>query len=237
MAKFYKEIAQGTTEWREQRAGIPTSSQFHRIVTPKGKPSKSADMYLFELLAERLTGELTWNASTNYMERGHDLEADAIKFYCFTREVETEPVGFVTNDDGTVGASPDQLVGESGLLEIKVPKPATHIGYLLQSGTAYEEHRTQTQGQLWVTERGWNDLLSYNPALPPALYRVERDEEHIADIARELTAFSQRLESLYAELVAQFEWVHQPIQRESSLVDQLKESLREINAKNQGAVR
>ncbi len=236
MPKLYKQVTQNTTEWREQRAGIPTSSQFHRIVTPKGKSSKSADMYLFELLAERLTGELTWSASTNYMERGHDLEADAIKLYRFTREAETEPVGFVTNNEGTIGASPDQLVGENGLLEIKVPKPATHIGYLLQSGTAYEEHRTQTQGQLWITEREWNDLLSYNPALPPALYRVERDEEHIADIARELAAFSQRLEALYAELVAQFEWVHPPAQREKSIADLLKDSLREINAPNIRAV-
>jgi hypothetical protein len=234
VAKLYPEIAQGTTQWKELRAGIPTASQFHRIVTPKGAPSKSADMYLYELLAERLTGEPTFNATTFHMDRGHDLEAEAIKFYAFTREMETEPVGFVTNDTGTIGASPDQLVGDNGLLEIKVPKPATHVGYLLQSGTAYEEHRTQAQGQLWVAEREWNDLLSYSPAMPPALYRVEREEKHITDIARELTAFSQRLEALYAQLVEQYEWVHQPKPAKTpheTIVELLKDSLREINAK------
>lgn len=227
MAKLYKAVAQGTTEWKELRAGIPTASQFHRIVTPKGAPSESQDMYLFELLAERLTGEPTFNPSSTWMDRGHELEPEAIRFYCFTREVETEPVGFITNDAGTIGASPDQLVGDDGLLEIKVPKPATHIGYLLKSGAAYKEHRTQAQGQLWISEREFNDLLSYNPGLPPALYRVERDEPFIAKMDKELTAFSQRLEEMFMQLASQFEWVQRP-PREKTLVELLKDSLIEI---------
>lgn len=237
MPKVYKNVVQGTSLWRELRCGIPTTSQFSRIVTPKGEPSKSDEMYLFELLGERLTGDPTDHITTEWMDRGKDLEAEAIRFYQFTRDVETEPVGFITNDAQTIGTSPDHLVGPNGLLEIKICKPATHIGYLLQSGTAYKEHRTQVQGQLWIAEKEFDDLLAYNPKLPPALYRVERDEPFIKLLAKRLDDFSQSLEALYAELVAQFEWVHAPAAREKSLADLLKDSLREINATNQGAVR
>ncbi len=106
------------------------------------------------------------------MDRGSQMEADAVAFYELQRDCDTVKVGFITNDDGSVGASPDRLVGESGLLEIKVPSEAVHMSYLLGSGSAYEAYKVQMQGQLWVSGKAFNDSLSFHPELPPALLRI-----------------------------------------------------------------
>lgn len=221
---------QGSSEWAMLRAGLPTASQFHRIITPSGGPSKSAEMYLFELLAERVTGEPTVGFTSHWMDRGSELEAEAVAFYHFMRDCETEKVGFILNDTETIGASPDRLVGNKGLLEIKVCKPATHVGYLLQSGSAYKEHRIQAQAQLWIAEREWNDLLAYNPLLPPALYRVERDESFIETIAAEVNAFSQRLEALHQFMIDQG-WTTSRKKPEPRLQDVMADVLRDFAKK------
>lgn len=221
-------VVQGTPEWAQLRCGVPTASQFHRIITPKGAPSKSAEVYMFELIAERLTGEPTVEFTSHWMDRGHELEEEAVNFYTFTTDMETEKVGFILNDAGTVGASPDRLVGDRGLLEIKVGKPSTHIGLLLKSGSAYEEHRIQTQGQLMVAERDWNDLLAYNPGLPPALCRVEREEPFIKMLDAALRTFCEVLEANYQLLLER--GVAKPYQRPApSITDLLKQSLIELN--------
>lgn len=193
----YMDVVQGTSDWAALRAGIPTASQFHRIITPKGSPSKSQDKYLYELIAERLTGEPTVGYTSHWMDRGSELEAEAVGYYEFQREVETVKIGFVTNAAGTVGASPDRFVGANGALEIKVPTPANHVGYLLQDGDAYADHKIQAQGQLWVAQKDWNDLLSYCPGLPFALHRTDRDEDFIEMLAGEVGRFSERLEALW----------------------------------------
>jgi len=196
------ECIQGTTKWRELRLGVPSASQFHRIITPKGKPSDSIDMYLFELLAERIMGEPADPFSTHWTIRGKEQEVEAVGFYELVNKVETVSVGFMTNDAGTIGASPDRLVGDTGLLEIKVPKPAVHIGYLLEEGAAYAAHRTQCQGQLYISEREWTDLFSYCATLPNAIHRVQRDEPFLKLMDEQLRAFSQRLEALWAKMQA-----------------------------------
>jgi len=220
---------QGTSEWAELRCGIPTASQFHRIITPKGAPSKSAEMYMFELIAERISGEPTVGFTSHWMDRGSELEIDAVNFYHFITGRQTEKVGFITDDSGSFGASPDRLVEDIGLLEIKIGKPSTHVGMLLQNGSAYEEHRIQAQGQLWVAEREWNDLLAYNPALPPALYRVEREESFIRLLRTAVATFCEVLEANYQMLVDR--GIGRPNQKAPppSITELLKESLIEIN--------
>jgi len=137
------------------------------------------------------------------------MEAEAVKFYEFQADAETVKVGFITNDEETIGASPDRLVGDKGLLEIKVPSEGIHVGYLLQSGGAYQEYRIQVQGQLWIAEKEWCDILSWHPELPPALYRIERDEEFIEKLASAVEAFSGVLEEQFKECVARG-WVTTP---------------------------
>ena len=194
------EVEQGTTPWLELRAGIPTSSEFGRIVTPTGKPSSSAKSYMFELMAERLMGHPVTSFVTTWMERGHELEPEAVDFYAFQTNEDPQPVGFVTDDSKRVGASPDRLVGSDGLLEIKAPKESTHIGYLLENGPD-GKYFPQLQGQLWITERQWVDICSYHPLMPPALVRVERDDDYIVLLSRYVGEFLDELDTQYERLV------------------------------------
>lgn len=193
---------QGTPEWVGLRLGIPTASSFDRIITPKGKPSTQAEKYRFELLGERMSGHPETDFKSSWMERGSDWEGDAVNFYELQRDCETESVGFISNDTGTWGASPDSLVGPSGQLEIKCPKASTHVGYLLQAGSAYEEYRIQVQGQLWIAERDWCDVISYNSEMPMALTRIERDDAFISILSKAVAAFSEELEALSLDIIA-----------------------------------
>jgi len=129
------------------------------------------------------------------------MEEEAVSFYELQRDCETVKVGFITNDEGTIGASPDRLVGEDGLLEIKVPKESTHVSYLLKKAVD-QAYYPQVQGQLWVSGRKWVDILSYHPEMPPALIRVERDEEFIAFLQSAVVEFSSALEKQAVEAAA-----------------------------------
>jgi hypothetical protein len=190
---------QGSTEWLAVRAGIPTASCFDKIVTPKGAPSKQAEKYMHKLLAEKMMGHPVVEFTGPWLERGKELEADARMYYESIREMTTERVGFVTNDAGTIGCSPDSLVGEDGLLELKVPAEHTHVAYML-TRSVDAEYYPQVQGQLWVTDRKWLDIMSFHPEMPPAIIHVERDEQYISILSAAVSKFSAHLERTVAEL-------------------------------------
>jgi hypothetical protein len=221
---------QGTTEWALLRAGIPTSSEFDRIITPKtGKPSAQAEKYMFTLIAERLMQHPCLEFQSKWMERGKEMEGEAVSYYEFMREEKTYPIGFITNDAQSVGTSPDRGVGDHGLLVIKIPRESTHVGYLLKNHVD-AEYFPQVQGQLWVSGRQFVDILSYHPEMPPALIRVDRDEAFIRMLEAAVLKFSEVLESTYQMLV------DRGIGRQQkgaapppSLTDLLKESLIQLN--------
>ena len=195
-------VTQGSEEWRRLRIGVPTASEFHRILTPTGKPSKSAEPYLCSLLGELMMGRPLDAPSFPWMQRGHDLESDAANWYELQCDIATTIVGFCTTDDGRIGASPDRLVGDDGLLEIKCPSPDVHVRYLLFPDRSVDsEYRVQVQGQLYVTGRQWCDIVSYHPELPSVIVRVERDEEYIATLRSALTAFCESLAEGKAQLL------------------------------------
>lgn len=172
------DVDQGTMEWALGRLGIPTASQFDRILTPKTrKASAGVHSYRAELLAEWLMGQpLDWGTSA-WMERGTELEDEARRWYEMDRGVDVAQVGVALRDDGMVGGSPDGLVGEDGGLEIKCPAAVQHVKYLL--GVDELAHVGQVQGYLYLTGRQWWDVLSYNPELPAVVRRVERDEDYL----------------------------------------------------------
>jgi hypothetical protein len=87
-------MAQGSAEWRLARMGIPTASSFDRILTPGGKPSKSAEGYMYELLGELMMGRPLDAPKYPWMQRGNDLEEEAANWYEFQSDTETEIVGF-----------------------------------------------------------------------------------------------------------------------------------------------
>lgn len=191
------DCAQGSQEWIDARLGIPTASAFSRLITPKTrKPSAGAQKYMHELLAEWLTGYSMDDATSSFMERGRDMEIDAVQYYELLNDVDTEEVGFCLSDDGKYGASPDRLVGDDGGLEIKCLSAPNHIAALLTLGKSPEknDYYAQVQGSLWVTGRQWWDFICYHPSIQSVVVRYERDTEFIAQLAKIVDEFTDRLE-------------------------------------------
>lgn len=189
---------QGSNEWIMARVGLPTASNFDKIVTPTGKLSSASNRYLSKLVAEWYLGQPLDDYASALMDRGTELEATAVRFYEFDGDVETAKVGLCLRDDGLVGGSPDRLVGEDGLLEIKCPSAEVHMSYVL--GGLTDDYRCQVQGLLWITGRKWCDLLAWNPILPPAKMRYERDDEFIDLLAKSVDQFVERLEGAKRKL-------------------------------------
>ena len=167
-------VKQGEEDWLYLRLGIPTASCFDEILTPKELSlSKSSKKYMHRLLAEWMYGApIEAPKPSPWMERGTQLEPEAIRYYEMDRDVETTEVGFVTTDDGMIGASPDRLVGDDGVLEQKCPSLEFHVGYLLDPQSLVDQYRLQVQGQLWVCQREWADIQSYYPGFPSVIIRV-----------------------------------------------------------------
>ena len=187
------DLEQGTPEWLQARLGIPTASQFYRLITPKtGKPSAQSADYLCELLAEWMLGHPLDMEENDWMARGRELEPSAIEFYQLQRDVDVERCGFALLDDRSAGCSPDGLVGLDGGLEIKCPSPAKHVAYLLGQ-ESMDKYTPQIQGCLWITGRAWWDRLSFHPELPPHLTRIERDEKFIATLSQIVADFCGQL--------------------------------------------
>ena len=202
------DVEQGSQAWVELRLGIPTASQFSRIVTPTGKSSSSRDAYMGELLAEWVLREPYSDfAGTAATERGSVLEPDARRYYVFVREAEVKTVGFCFRDsDRLVGCSPDGLVGDDGLLELKVPSAGKHLFWLAQDRLP-REHFAQVQGAMWVTGRSWVDFMSFHPQLPPFIIRAVADplyqmalDKYIPSFIKDLLAARARLKELGAVL-------------------------------------
>jgi hypothetical protein len=147
--------------------GIPTASMFHKIVTPGGKLSEQRHAYKYRLIAERLLAEsMDHPISVEWVERGKELEPYAIKNFQFQYEVELEPIGFVTDDHGLVGCSPDGLIkGTNEAVEIKCPAPWTQIGYLLDGLS--NDYKPQVQGQLMVGGFDRVHFYAYHDRMPP----------------------------------------------------------------------
>lgn len=193
---------QGTPEWHACRAGIPTASEFATVMAKGrgGGDSKTRKTYLYKLAGERITGEVgqvwTGNAHT---ERGHAMEPEARDLYAFMRDTQPQQIGFMRR--GPVGCSPDSLIGDDGLLEVKTKLPHLQIE-LLEAGELPGEHKAQVQGQLWVTGRAFVDFVSYWPRLPIFIKRIERDEKYIAELSAAVREFLSELDEVTARISA-----------------------------------
>lgn len=199
------DMEQGTEEWLAARLGIPTASNFKKLFTATGKPSTSAETYFYELLAERLTGKPSNEYTNEWMVRGTELEPEARSTYEFIHDVQVQQIGFVYLDDRRhVGCSPDGLIGDEGLIEIKAPKASTHVKYLLD-GKVPSDYVPQVQGQLWITGRKFCDFVSYHPDCDPFIVRVDRDDDYIAGLAAEVEKLAKKLDAAMAKLNKQKE--------------------------------
>jgi hypothetical protein len=187
---------QGSAEWLAVRAGIPSASNFDKLITTKGEPSKQAQKYLYSLAAEKVSGIKEESFQSQAMLKGIETEIEAVAYYELTHDVpEVQTVGFVLHESRRYGCSPDRLVGAKGLLEVKCPLPSTHVSYLLENNL-YQDYLQQAQGQLLVTGRKWCDLMSYSRGLRPLIVRVERDEKFLKALELHLEIFCNELEKI-----------------------------------------
>lgn len=188
------DCAQNSPEWTEARRGIPTASRFSDILA-KGQ-GITRRKYLLTLAGELLTGDCAEGFTNAHMERGHAMEDDARQLYAFMHEVDPVLVGFMRR--GRVGASPDSLIGEDGLLEIKTKLPHLHLD-CLEKGKLPSEHVAQVQGQLMVSGRAWCDFVSYWPRMPLFTIRVDRDDTYIAKLRQEVDDFLGELDVIVSK--------------------------------------
>jgi putative phage-type endonuclease len=197
-------MIQGDAEWIAARLGRVTASRVADVVarTKSGFSSSRAN-YMAELICERLTGQPAEKFTNGPMQWGVEKEAEARDAYVWKRDREVIQVGFIPHPTiGMSGASPDGLISNVGMVEIKCPLSSTHIDTLL-SGAVPAKYITQIQWQIACCERNWCDFVSYDPRLPPAMQlfvtSIWRDDAMIADLEKHVVAF---LEELDAKLCA-----------------------------------
>ena len=202
-------IEQRTEAWHQQRLGKVTASRVADLMAKtKSGYSASRANYMAELICERLTGQPAERFTNGAMQWGTDTEPQARAAYAFLGDLDVAEVGFVLHPTiADFGASPDGLVGDDGLVEIKCPNTATHIETLL-SGVVPGKYLAQMQTQMACTGRAWCDFVSFDPRLPGDMQifvsRVPRDDEMIDRIEAETAKFLAELAAKVADLTAKY---------------------------------
>lgn len=195
--ELFPDLPQGSPEWFAVRCGLPTASCFSDILAKGGGLMRAR--YMRKLAGEIICGESEETYRSADMERGNLMEADARRAYALVTGHDPQPIGFVNNTALGVGYSPDSLIGEDGLLEIKTAKPSVLIEFM-QRNDFPAVHVAQCQGGLWVTGRRWVDICIYWPGMPLFIRRAERDEAYISNLEREVKAFQEELTALVAKI-------------------------------------
>lgn len=204
-------LEQRTPEWFAIRCGKATASRIADITArTKSGYSASRANYAAQLVAERLTGVPADSFCNGAMQWGIDHEAEAREAYCRHQLCAVTEIAFVEHPSIAMsGASPDGLVGDDGMVELKCPNTATHIDTLLGGGFA-DKYVKQALWQLSCQpERQWNDLASYDPRLPESMrlfvQRIPRDDAAIATLEAEVVSFLGEVEETVAQLLARYE--------------------------------
>lgn len=200
---------QGSPEWMAARVGKASASRIADVMAKtKSGYSTSRANYAAELVAERLTGTKDEKFTSRAMAHGTEQEPAARTMYEFMRDVTVKEVGVVLHDRIEMAcASPDGLVGDDGLIEIKCPLTATHIETLL-GGPIDGEYMKQMQFQMACTGRLWCDFVSFDPRMAGDMQihiqRVPRDGVMIVEIEREVSAFLSEVDATVAKLIAMY---------------------------------
>lgn len=210
--RFYRELVQGTDEWRKARCGRVTASRIADLMAKtKTGWGASRKNYMAELVVERLTGVPTEGYTNAAMMWGTETEPQARAAYCFYTDAEVREVGFVPHPRiEMAGCSPDGLIGDDGLVEIKCPTSATHIE-TLRDGFVPDKYIVQMQWQMACTDRDWCDFCSFDPRLPEGLslfvQRVKRDDGAIGIMEKAVHEFLAELDDTVKALLAKIEKV------------------------------
>ena len=201
------DIIQRSSQWYAARCGSLGASQVHMaIARTKTGYGASRDNIMAQLIAERMTGQPQEGFSSAAMRWGTETEPQARAMFEIEMGVEVVEVGLYTHPTiaGT-HASPDGLIGDDGLTEIKCPNTSTHIDTLL-SQSIDGKYITQMLWQLACTGRAWCSFVSFDPRMPADLQlwhkRIERDDKRIAELEQQVADFIGELEAKLARLEA-----------------------------------
>ena len=205
----HQNMEQGSSEWLDYRLGRATASRIADLMAKtKSGPSASRKNYMAQLVCERLTGAREDGFKSAAMVHGTDTEPQARSAYEFMTDLTVTQVGFIDHPRiDMAGASPDGLVGDDGMLEIKCPASATHIDTLL-NGKIDGKYLKQMAFQLACAGREWCDFVSYDPRLPAEMQlfvkRIPRDPALIVEIETEVSAFLAEVDETVAALRARY---------------------------------
>lgn len=197
---------QGSDEWRMARLGkVGASSVADATAKTKTGWGASRANLAARLVAERLTGSLTDYFTNDAMRWGTEKEPEARQVYQFVHGIEVQQVGLVLHPSiDMTHASPDGLVGDDGLVEIKCPQTATHIETLLRAEHD-SRYTKQMQWQMACTGRRWCDWVSYDPRMPGEMQlfvvRVQRDDAMIAELEKQIGEFLAEVSDTVDRLV------------------------------------
>jgi len=208
------DVVQGSSEWLQCRAGIPTASELNKLITPAKRQLSTGDgvqTYIAEKVAERWLGRPLESFSGGVLEQGSILEQEAIPW--LEKELKCDLYRpFLTTDDGRFGCSPDAMIEPPSDpmptsrrpygFEIKCPQPTNHVRWLLESeGSCPREHFAQVQGGMYVTGAPVWRFISYSAVFPKLIVDVPRDEKFQELIHIAVTKAASEIERKYAELV------------------------------------
>lgn len=206
MIRYHNNLIQGTDEWLAVRRGLITASEMKLIMTPTGKAADNdkSRAHLWELLAQRITGRTEPQYISDDMLRGEEEESEARALYAEHYAPVTE-CGFVTNDQWgfSIGYSPDGLVGDDGLIEIKSRRQRFQVQTIVEkvpSDTIPDEYMLQIQTGLLVTGRAWCDFISFSNGMPMVTIRVEPR----ASVIESIIAAAIKFEASLADAMARY---------------------------------
>lgn len=199
-------IPQGTPEWFDVRRGKITASRVKDVVTvlKSGGESASRADYKMQLALERMTGQTAESFCSKDMIWGTETEPLARLAYCVHTGLDVEEVGFIDHPDVLrSGASPDGLVGGSGLVEIKCPKTTTFVEWAV-GGKVPTSHLDQMHWQIDCAGSDWCDFVAYDPRMPWGnqlfIRRLNRDDGRLVFLRCEVSKFDQEVEELIEKI-------------------------------------
>lgn len=201
---------QGTDEWLLERCGKVTASRIaDMMATTRSGYATSRDNYKAQLIAERLTGCIAEGFKSAAMIYGTETEPEARRAYEFFVDRDVQQIGFAPHPQIEMsGASPDGLVGDDGLLELKCPNTATHLETLI-TGRIPDKYHKQMQFQLACTGRAWCDFASYDNRMPERMRlfvkRVHRNADDIAEIEEAVRGFLAEIDETLARLAEKYD--------------------------------
>lgn len=192
---IHKDIEQRSLEWYKLRASKFTGSDFYIVM---GKKGITRSNLILKKACERINGYIEEETYTNKdIQRGIELEPKARLLYEIKTNNKVEEIAFCELDDFT-GCSPDGLVGDDGIIEIKSPKDTIYLDRCI-TGEIPQEYMIQMQFNMYVLDRKWCDFVNYNENFkdkPILIQRVERNEEIIEEIKAKLEEAKQEVQDI-----------------------------------------